>query len=145
MNVLQLRSAWLWPVVNLLGWVAVVTVNGLANAIPFNGQTTGDVINKDPIYFQPDGWVFTIWGLIYGLLGGFVIYSFLPAGRQNPRLHRVSPLFLVTCIANSLWLVSWHDERFGLTVVLMVALLLALIGIYTQLRIPPSCQPSASG
>ncbi len=66
MNVLHRRGTWLWPVVNLLGWVAVVAVNGLANAIPFNGQTTGEVINKDPIY---------------ALLGGFVVYGLLPTGR----------------------------------------------------------------
>ena len=81
MNVLHRRGAWLWPVVNLLGWVAVVAVNGLANAIPCNGQTTGEVINKDPIEFQPDGWIFTIWGPIYALLGGFVVYGLLPTGR----------------------------------------------------------------
>jgi translocator protein len=127
-------GAWLWPGLNLLGWIAVVVVNGLANALPFNGQTTGEVINKDPIFFQPDGWVFAIWGGIYLLLGAFVVYGLVPAGRHNPRLQRISPLFLLTCLANAVWLVFWHEERFGLSMLVMTTLLLALIGIYSLLR-----------
>lgn len=135
------KRRWVWPAVNLVGWWGVVVINWLANALPFNGQTTGEVINKDPVYFQPDGWVFSIWGVIYLLLGVFVVYGLLPAGRHNPRLQRISPFFVVTCIANALWLLCWHYERFGLSMLLMVTLLLALIQIYRSVRQPGS-EPS---
>lgn len=127
-------SEWFWPVVNLVGLVAVVAVNALANILPFNDQTTGEVLTKDPIRFQPAGWAFSIWSLIYVLLAAFVVYSFLPPGRETPRVRRVGPLFLVANIANVLWLVFWHWEQWTVTLVAMTALLAALVLIYLGLR-----------
>lgn len=128
-------GSWTWPLINLIGLLVVVLVNGLANVLPFNGQTTGAVVNTDPVPFQPAGWVFGIWGAIYILLGAFAIYGLLPAGRDNTRLQRISPLFLAANLANIIWLVLWHWERFGASLVVMAVLLLALIAIYIGLRI----------
>src|SRR5690606_31361416 len=64
-------SEWYWPVVNLLGLAAVVAINILANLAKLNGQTTGDVLSGDPVYFQPAGWSFSIWSVIYILLAVF--------------------------------------------------------------------------
>ena len=128
------RSEWFWPVVNLLGLVMVVAVNALANITEFNGLTTGEVINRDPVYFQPAGWTFSIWSLIYGLLAIFVIYSFLPAGRRNPRVLRIGPAFLMANLANVVWLVLWHYERWVGTLIAMSLLFIALVLIYYGLR-----------
>jgi hypothetical protein len=127
-------SEWFWPVVNLLGLVAVVAINALANTIPFNGQTTGEVLTKDPIHFQPAGWTFSIWSLIYLLLAVFVAYAFLPVGRLDPRMQRIAPLFLVSNIANIGWLVAWHWEQWNLTLVAFAVLIAALALIYLGLR-----------
>ncbi|MGI8486821.1 MAG: hypothetical protein ACR2OU_21495, partial [Thermomicrobiales bacterium] len=78
-------SSWYWPLVSLISLLAVIGVNFLANWIPFNHQTTGEVITKDPIYFQPAGWAFLIWGLIYALLLVYVGYGLLPGGRRSRR------------------------------------------------------------
>lgn len=126
---------WFWPLVNLIGLLVVVLVNGLANVLPFNGQTTAEVIDKDPIPFQPAGWVFGIWGLIYILLGVFAIYGLLPAGRHNTRLRRISPLFLVANLANIIWLVLWHWEYFAASLVVIGVLLASLLTIYIAVRI----------
>jgi len=40
----------------------VITANGLANALPFNGLTTGEVSNRFGALFVPAGYVFSIWG-----------------------------------------------------------------------------------
>ena len=48
--------------VNLLATVATITINGLANALPFNGQTTGEISDRFRVYFVPAGYVFSIWG-----------------------------------------------------------------------------------
>jgi hypothetical protein len=127
--------SWTWPLINLIGLLVVVLVNALANVIPFNDQTTGEVITRDPIPFQPAGWVFGIWGLIYILLGVFAIYGLLPAGRRNRRLQRISPLFLITNLANITWLVLWHWEQFAASLVVMAVLLVTLIVIYIGVRI----------
>lgn len=131
----QSDRSWTWPLINLIGLLVVVLVNALANVLPFNDQTTGEVVNKDPVPFQPAGWVFGIWGLIYILLGVFAIYGLLPAGRHNTRLQRISPLFLIANLANIVWLVLWHWERFAASLAVMVVLLLSLIAIYIGVRI----------
>ena len=127
-------GVWRWPLVNLLALVVTVAINALANILRFNGQTTGDVINRDPTLFLPANWVFGIWGLIYAALALFVIYGLLPGGRRNERLRRIGPLFLISCAANCAWLFSWHWERLTLALVTIVALLLALLLIYLRLH-----------
>jgi len=121
--------------VNVLAVVAVIVVNGLANALPLNGQTTGEISDRFQVYFVPAGYVFSIWGVIYLALLAFAVYQALPAQRNNPRLRRVGYLFAASCVANIAWLFLWHYEQFVLTLVAMFALLLSLITIYLQLEI----------
>lgn len=128
-------SSWFWPLVNLIGLVAVVLVNWLANWLPFNDVTTGEVANRNAVPFLPAGWTFTIWGLIYAMLLAFVIYGFLPAGRNNPRIQAVGPFFLVANIANISWLFLWHWEQFGASLIVMAILLATLTGIYAVVRV----------
>jgi benzodiazapine receptor len=122
-------------VVVLLSTVAVIAVNGLANALPLNGQTTGSISDRFKVYFVPAGYVFSIWGLIYLGLVGYAIYQVLPSQRENPRLRRIGTLYALSCVANISWLFLWHYEHFELTLVAMVALLLLLIAIYLILGI----------
>jgi hypothetical protein len=136
------NRSWLWPIINLVGLVIVVLVNAAANTVEFNNQSTGDVVNKNPVPFQPAGWVFAIWGVIYALLGVFVIYGLLPAGRRNVRLQRISPFFLIANIANVTWLFLWHWEQYFASVVTMLVLLGSLLCIYVGLRIRNPTRPS---
>lgn len=131
----QRDTSWTWPLINLLGLVLVVAVNYAANYFEFNGNSTGDIVNRDPVPFQPAGWVFSIWGVIYLLLGIFVVYGLLPAGRHNPRLQRISPLFLVANLANATWIFFWHWEQIAASFGTIVVLLIAVIGIYLGIRV----------
>lgn len=117
--------------------VAIVTIlfNGLANALPLNGQSTGEISDRFAVYFVPAGYVFSIWGVIYIGWLAFTIYQLLPAQRDNPRLRRIGYLFVVSGIANMAWLFLWHYEYFVLTVLVMFLLLLSLIAIYLRLAI----------
>ena len=47
---------------NILAFVLVIVVNGMANGIPLGGQTTGEISAKYPSLFTPAGYVFSIWG-----------------------------------------------------------------------------------
>lgn len=122
-------------VVNVLATLGVIGVNGLANALPLNGLTTGEISDRFDVYFAPAGYVFSIWGLIYLALIGFSIYQALPSQRENPRLQRIGYLYALTCVANAAWLFFWHYELFGWTLVAMLALLLLLIVIYLRLGV----------
>ena len=121
--------------VNLLAVIVTIAVNILANALPLNGQTTGEISDRFQVYFVPAGYVFSIWGLIYLGLVAFAVYQALPAQRNNPRLRRIGYLFTLSCLANIAWLFLWHYELFPLTLVAMLALLLLLIAIYLRLEI----------
>lgn len=119
----------------VIGVIVVLVMNGLANALPFNGLTTGEISDQFEVYFVPAGYVFSIWGLIYLGLILFAIYYVLPRNSDNPRLKRIYAWFGLSCLANIVWLVLWHYEQFPLTLLAMVILLLSLIGIYLQLGI----------
>jgi len=121
--------------VNLLATVATITINGLANALPINEQTTGEISDRFHVYFVPAGYVFSIWGLIYLALMAFAVYQALPAQRENPHLRRIGYLFALSCVANSAWIFLWHYEFFELTLVAMFGLLLSLIAMYLRLGI----------
>jgi TspO/MBR family len=120
---------------NVLAVVATIGINGLANALPLNGQTTGAISNRFQVYFVPAGYVFSIWGLIYLGLIAFAVFQALPSERSDRRLERVGYVFVLSCAANIAWLFLWHYEQFVLTMVAMVILLLSLIAIYLRLGI----------
>jgi benzodiazapine receptor len=120
---------------NVLAVVATIGINGLANALPLNGQTTGSISDRFQVYFVPAGYVFSIWGLIYLGLIAFAVFQALPSERTNRRLERVGYLFVLSCAANIAWLFLWHYEQFVLTLIAMAALLLSLIAIYLRLEI----------
>jgi hypothetical protein len=122
-------------IVNVLTVLVTLTVNGLANALPFNGQTTGAISDRFKVYFVPAGYVFSIWGLIYIGLLAFAIYQALPSQRNNPRLRRIGYWFALSCLANSAWIFLWHFGFFVWTLVVMVTLLISLIVIYLRLDI----------
>lgn len=119
----------------ILALVATIGVNGLANALPLNDLTTGEISDRFHVYFVPAGYVFSIWGLIYLALAAYAIYQALPTQRENPRLQSIAELFALSCVANALWLILWHYEVFLLTLAAMLTLLLVLIAIYLRLNI----------
>jgi hypothetical protein len=114
---------------------ATLVVNGLANALPINGQNTGEISDRFKVYFVPAGYVFSIWGLIYLGLIAFTIFQALPSQRENPRLRAVGWWIALGGLANIAWILLWHYEVFPLTVVVMLVLLTSLIITYLRLGI----------
>jgi hypothetical protein len=129
--------------VNVLAVIATLVINGLANALPLNDQTTGEISDRFQVYFVPAGYVFSIWGLIYVGLIAFAVFQALPAQRDNPRLRRVGYLVTASCLANIAWLFLWHYEQFPLTLLAMLALLASLILVYLRLGIGRATVPTA--
>lgn len=122
-------------VLNLIALLGAVFVNGLANALPLNGITTGEISDSFPVLFTPAGYVFSIWGLIYLLLLGFAIYQALPSQRDNRRLARIGYWFVLSNLLNAAWIFLWHYGYFPLTLLVMLGLLASLIVIYQRLQI----------
>ena len=123
------------PIANIAAFLLMIVVNVLSNALPLNGQTAEQVSASLPSYFTPAGYTFSIWGLIYLSLLGFIVYQALPAQRGAPFMAKIGPLFVASSVANAAWIFAWHYGYYGLSLVLMSALLLSLIAIYARLDI----------
>lgn len=119
---------------NIVALAATLAVNWLANALPLNGRSTGQLSDQYPILTVPAGYAFAIWSLIYLGLIGFAVYQALPSQRENPRIARITPLFLLSCLANIGWIFTWHYQLLSVNILIMLVLLGSLIAIYLRLR-----------
>jgi hypothetical protein len=119
-------------IITILG---TIVMNILANALPLNGLNTGQISDRFQVYFVPAGYVFSIWGLIYLGLLGYMIFQSLPSQRENPRMRQTGWWVSLSGLANVVWLFLWHYEQFPLTLLAMLALLGCLIGVYLNLGI----------
>lgn len=122
-------------IVTILG---TIVVNGLANALPINGQNTGEISDRFKVYFVPAGYVFAIWGVIYIGLIAYAIYQAMPAQRDNPRLQATGWWISLGGLANITWIFLWHYEQFPWTLLAMLVLLGTLVMTYLRLGIGQS-------
>lgn len=122
-------------IIVVLSVLGTITINILANALPFNGIGTGEISDQFQVYFVPAGYVFAIWGLIYIGMIAFAVYQALPAQRENPVMRKVGYWFALSGVFNSLWLFLWHYLMFPATLLVMLALLATLLVIYLQLGV----------
>lgn len=121
---------------NLISFIVMVGVNALANILPFNGMTTGAISDSYPNLFAPAGFTFAIWGVIYFMLGAFVIFGFRGFDHGSIRLvyKRISMAFICSSLLNALWIVCWHWKLIPLSMILMLLILGSLIYIVIQLK-----------
>jgi tryptophan-rich sensory protein len=113
--------------INLVLFAGMIVMNYLANALPLNNRTTGELSDSYPNLFVPAGITFSIWGIIYLLIAAYCVVQF--TGSDQEMIGKLSWFFALTCILNALWIVCWHYEKLPLSLILMVGLLLSLIYI----------------
>ena len=114
--------------------LATIAINGLATGLPLNGQSTGEISDRFPSLFTPAGYVFSIWGVIYLGLLAYMVFQALPSQRTNARLRSIGWLYVLSGVANSVWIFLWHYNQFALSLVVMLVLLVSLILIYQRLN-----------
>jgi hypothetical protein len=120
---------------NLFLFAAMIVMNYLANALPLNGKTTGEISDGLPNLFVPAGVTFSIWGVIYIMLIIFCVLQFTTP--QQSVISQIGWLFGLTCIFNALWIVAWHYGRLPMSLILMAGLLVSLIWINLFIRDMP--------
>lgn len=118
-------------ILNAVFLAITLVMNYLSNTGYFYGNTMKTVSDRYHNLFTPAPYAFSIWGLIYLFLIAFIIYSFVVLKREKESriILQVSIWFIVTCIANSLWVVAWLYDYIGISVLLMLILLVALAKI----------------
>ncbi len=117
----------------VISYLFMILINALANILPINNMTTGDISDKYGNLFAPTGLTFSIWGLIYLLLGIYVIYQ-LVTSQKKELFNDIGFYFILTSLFNISWIFSWHYDLILLSVVFMIILLLLLIKIANILR-----------
>ena len=124
---------------NIIFFGLTVVVNSLAGGTTLiGGQVTAAVSDANPTLITPAGYVFSIWGVIYMLLGVFVVYQALPSQQGKDYQSKIGWLFVLSSLINIGWLFLWQFEYLSLSVVLMFLLLATLISIYLRLGVGKS-------
>jgi len=117
---------------NLIFFSVMIVMNYLANALPLNNRTTGQISDSIPNLFVPAGITFVIWGVIYLLLLAYCALQFR-AGNNGISLT-IGWAFGVSCLLNSLWIVFWHYGKLPLSLVAMAGILVSLIYINLMIK-----------
>lgn len=121
-----------------LSLAGVIFVNYLANSLPINGMTTGELSGLYPNYFVPAGITFSIWGIIYLLLLLYVIRSWHRDPRDEGKVDASRYVwFMISGIGNAGWIFAWHYRWIWLSLALMLVLLYSLIRLYLATRNSP--------
>jgi benzodiazapine receptor len=122
--------------INIIAFVLTVIVNGLAGSTTIlGGKFTAEISDANPTLITPAGYVFSIWGIIYILLGVFVVFQALPSQQGQAFQKKIGWLFALSSLLNIVWLFLWQYEYLVFSVVLMFLLLATLILIYLRLDI----------
>ncbi|MFC1970516.1 hypothetical protein ACFLV0_01060 [Chloroflexota bacterium] len=133
------RSLTFLSILNVIGFLGTIIVNGLANALPINNKATGELSDQYPNLFVPTGLTFSIWGLIYILLAIFVIYQVVVNFRKGEAgldaFRKIGYLFFLSSILNIGWIFAWQYEIVPLSLVIMLLLLGCLLAIYIKLGV----------
>jgi len=123
---------------NGIALIITIIINYVSNTGILNGNTMAIISAKYQNYFTPAGYAFSIWGLIYIGLFAFIIYGakglFVEKPRHEVIVQKIGWWFLISCIANSLWVFAWLYEFIGISVIIMSILLLSLFKILGILR-----------
>lgn len=117
---------------NLVFFAGMIVMNYLANALPLNNKTTGDLSDSFPNLFVPAGITFSIWGIIYLLLAAWCVVQFKAS--NQPVVSGIGWIFSLSCALNALWIIFWHYEKLPLSLIVMIGLLLSLIYINIYIR-----------
>lgn len=122
---------------NIIALIAMIAVNYLSNTGLFNNATMASVSASYENLFTPAGYAFSIWGFIYLGLAAFVVHQSkgLFNDRKTPEVvSRIGWTFVLSCVANCLWVIAWLYDYTGLSVLIMIALLVCLIRIVLTTR-----------
>jgi hypothetical protein len=117
---------------NLIFFVVMIVMNYLANALPLNNKTTGELSDSFPNLFVPAGITFSIWGVIYLLLLAYCIIQFRVAN-QTISLN-IGWIFGASCLLNAIWIVFWHYGKLPLSLIVMLGMLVTLVYINVLIK-----------
>ena len=112
--------------------ILMMVFNWLAATGVLGGISTGDVSDKYQVVITPPGYAFAVWSAIYLGMMAFTVFQALPS--KAGTFRSIRPAYLVSCVANALWLYLWALEMMVLCQIVIVALLASLAYINIKLQ-----------
>lgn len=100
-------------ILNVIAFIICMTANGLSQVV--SEWSLRDITDYWNNRIDPDTYAFSIWGLIYSLMGMFVVYQALPDSwvpERNDELifGKISYAFMVNMLMNAFWLVIFQTN-----------------------------------
>lgn len=117
---------------NIVGFILVIAVNALGGVGKLNSTSIADVSNSNPNLFTPAAYAFSIWGFIYLLLLGFIVYqsrSLFKPVRDDEFILKSGWWFVLSCFANIMWVIFWVYGFMEFSILAIFVLLFALLKI----------------
>lgn len=117
---------------NILFFVVTIYFNYASSAGVFNNTTQAEMSFKYQTLFTPAGYAFSIWGLIYLLLFGFVVYqsrSLFVKVADDAFVLQTGWWFILSCICNSLWCYLFVSDYILLSMLIIFCMLFCLLQI----------------
>lgn len=110
--------------------------SGAAGGTPIV-EASGGALAADATLIAPGGPAFAIWTPIYLGLVGYAVWQALPAQKADARQRRLGYPIALSLILNAVWILSVQFDLLLLSVPVIMALLLVLVGFYRLLRRTP--------
>lgn len=136
MNKTEYKNARPWAIFNIVIFIAMMIVNYLGGTGKINNLSQAEVSGMYPTLITPAGFAFSIWGVIYVLVGATLIYFLIKANdmKVNRTIALISPLFIASSILNIGWIVSFSYDLIGLSTVLILVMAILLVMIIGKLN-----------
>lgn len=125
---------------NIIAFLLMVGINYFSNTGAINAETMASVSAEYENHFTPAGYAFSIWGLIYLALAGFVVFQ-LVSVKGREAAEKIGWWFVISCGLNIAWIFAWLNHFTGLSVIIMILLLLSLIMIIFKTRMELDDEP----
>ncbi|PJJ79376.1 hypothetical protein [Mucilaginibacter auburnensis] len=119
-----------FAIINTIALAITIVINYLSNTGLINGNTMKTISDRYQNYFTPAGYAFSIWGVIYLGLAGFIFFNWSTIKeRSNEVVTKIGWWFVISCVANSAWVFAWLNDELVVSVFLMITLLVSLLVI----------------
>lgn len=136
------RPADLGRQIGVISAVVFMIIAAMVGTGLFGGtnvrELQGGALDADATYLAPATQAFSIWTAIYILMVAYAIWQALPAQRSRVRQRAAGWWVAVTAVLNGGWLLAAQFLNLPMTVIAIVALLIALAVTIRVLTVQPS-------
>lgn len=111
-------------IIQVFTTIFMLVMSYLSVSLPLNGLSTKDISDQLSTYLTPAGFTFSIWSIIYV---GVIAVSIAIIIRKVILPRKAMIWFIISSLANGLWIVAWHYQNLHLSMIIILILLASLI------------------